>query len=184
MFYTSASLILTSSASRLVISLLVRRSPGEVEQIAPAALHVALDALRRDVHDRMLGRAVQTFGPVDVRRVVPRMSVRVRDVMHLHRGLVLSAKSQIRRGQRLSLRLRLRACRMAWLSGVDVCVLALADVRSLSRLACVRVRVGVCASACSLAVPGSEVRASSSSVVSSRGKTGVRLGFRHVIEGV
>ena len=74
---------------------------------------------------------------------------------------------------------------MTGLSRVDVRVLALSDVRSLSRLARVRVRVGMCARSRSLAVPGSEVCASSSSIVGSRGKTGVRrLGFRHVIEGV
>ena len=55
--------------------------------ITPPALHIALDTLRRDVHD-MIPSAVESFDAVDRRSVVARVSMRVRDVVHLHRCVV------------------------------------------------------------------------------------------------
>ena len=58
--------------------------------ITPPALHVALDTLRRDVHDMVPG-AVEPLDAVDRRRMVPGMRVRVWDVMHLHCRMVRPA---------------------------------------------------------------------------------------------
>lgn len=74
-------------------SLLLVRSGREVHHVAAAPLHIAFDALRGDVHDGVLGRggSIQSLRPVHQRCVVACVRMRVRNVVHLHGGVVRRA---------------------------------------------------------------------------------------------
>lgn len=106
------------------------RRGGEAQYVAPSPLHVAFDPLRRDVEHVMLGASgVQPLRAVDERRMMTSMGVRVRDVVHLHRGVVGRTESD-GRGSRVR-----GTCSLRWV--------ARRHMRGLARLT--GVRVGVCA---------------------------------------
>ena len=65
----------------------IRRVP-ETHVVASPPLHVALNPLRRDIHHVMVVAPVEPLRPVDERRMVPCVGVRVRNVVHLHRSMV------------------------------------------------------------------------------------------------
>lgn len=106
------------------------RRGGEAHYVTPSPLHVAFDPLRRNVEHVVLGASgVQPVRTVDERRMMTSMGVGVRDVVHLHRGVIGGTESD-GRGCRVR-----GTCSLRWV--------ARRHMRGLARLT--GVRVGVCA---------------------------------------